>query len=79
MNGSTTSHGRTRAAARAHIEAQLVDGRWHDAWDVLGAADDLTLDAMLDAAKLLGVETRIVEAEDQRGEDTALWRLRRTA
>ena len=39
--------------ARAHIEAQLVDGRWHDAWGVLGAADDLTLDAMLDAAKLL--------------------------
>ena len=66
-----------KRAATRHIEAQLRDGHWHDAWDVFSASPDLTLDAMLDGA--LGVETRIVETEDKRGEDTAFWRLRRTA
>ena len=61
--------------AASYIEAQLADGDWHEVYDDVFAESDFTLSELLDAGKALDVETRIVEAENQRSEDVAFWPL----
>jgi hypothetical protein len=73
-----------RWSAARFIEARLRGKGWVDAWQIIDEGTmgqdrggcDYRIDTLIDGAKTIGVETKIIEAADsETDEDVILWRL----